>query len=829
VANECPKCKVENPDTQKFCGDCGTPLEADVIHTKTLETPIEELTTGSTFAERYQIIEELGKGGMGKVYKVLDKEANEKIALKLIKPEIAADKKTIERFRNELTTARKIAQRNVCQMYDLNKDKDNYYITMEYVPGEDLKSLIRRVKVDIGTSIKIAKQICEGLSEAHRLGVVHRDLKPSNIMIDKEGNARIMDFGIARSVKGKGITGSGVMIGTPEYMSPEQVEAKDIDQRSDIYSLGIIMYEMLTGRLPFEADTPFAVGVKHKSEIPKNPHEFNPQIPDDLSGVILKCLKKDKKDRYKSAGEVISELEKIEQGLLTKKEIEPKSEPKTVKIGEIKLKNLILYGGISILLLAAIFVGIFLLMGRQKAIDSIAVLPFENRSGDPELDYWSEGITEDIISKLRQLPSLKKVTARTSVFHYKGKEIIPQKVGMELGVDVVLISQIEKRGEELTIRTELVDTDDGSRIWGKPYTLELSEIFNVQDQITNSIAENLNLKPTSVERENLTKRYTENVEAYNLYIQGRYFWNMRTEDGFNKAIEKFKLAFKLDPNYALALVGISDCYNLLPFYSNSVPKEKFPKAKEAVLKALEIDKALAEAHTSLAWIKFRYDWDWESSEKEFMKAIELNPGYATTHFWYAMYLSHMGRIDEAIKEMKISLELDPVSIVINKDSSTPYYCSRQYDKVMEILQNTAEMDPNFPTLHFLLGRQYFCRSMYKKALEAFKEERAVRRDWSDKVEAHIGITYANMGLKEEALQVLEELIEHSKYEYVSPILLAKLYFDLGEKTLYQDSLDTAFEERAVEISELKTDPFYDNLRSDRAFIELLKRVDLLDK
>jgi len=331
---KCPKCHHENSDDSIYCGKCTTPLKLpeEIDVTETMETPVEELSRGILFAGRYELIEELGKGGMGKVYRVEDKKIKEEVALKLLKPEIAADKKTIERFSNELKMARKIAHRNVCKMYYLGEEKGTHYITMEYVSGEDLKSFIRRVgQLPVGKAISIAKEVCEGITEAHRLGIIHRDLKPSNIMIDKEGNARIMDFGIARSIKAKGITGSGVMIGTPEYMSPEQVEGKETDQRSDIYSLGIILYEMVTGRVPFEGDTPFTVGVKHKSEIPKDPKELNIQIPDDLNRVILRCLEKEKEKRYQSAVEVRSELTRIEKGLPTTERIAPKKNPLTSK------------------------------------------------------------------------------------------------------------------------------------------------------------------------------------------------------------------------------------------------------------------------------------------------------------------------------------------------------------------------------------------------------------------------------------------------------------------------------------------------------------------
>jgi serine/threonine protein kinase len=395
MAVKCPKCQTDNPSDSKYCKECATPLftsrDIDFSHTKTLETPVEELPRGTTFAGRYEIIEELGQGGMGKVYKVFDKEVNAKVALKLIKPEVAADRNTIERFRNELRIARDISHKNVCRMYDLGREAENYYITMEYVPGEDLKSFIRRARrLDVGTAISIAKQVCEGLVEAHRLGVVHRDLKPGNIMIDRDGNAKVMDFGIARSLKAKGITGTGVMIGTPEYMSPEQVDGKEADERADIYSLGIILYEMVTGTVPFEGDTAFAVALKHKTEQPESPKRLNPQIPDDLSRLILKCLEKNKDARYQGAGEVVSELTRIEQGLPTTERAVPKRKAITSKEITVKFSlRKIFIPALALGVIAAVAALLVLLPKRQPLkqpiIPSHKQLTFTGDAGYPAI------------------------------------------------------------------------------------------------------------------------------------------------------------------------------------------------------------------------------------------------------------------------------------------------------------------------------------------------------------------------------------------------------------------------------------------------------------
>ncbi len=834
MAAKCPKCQTDNPDEMKFCGECGSPLtlSKEIPVTRTLETPTEELVRGSLFAGRYEIVEELGRGGMGKVYRVFDRKLEGDVALKLIRPEIAKDKKTVERFRNELKLARDITHKNVCRMYDLNEEKGALFITMEYISGGDLKRFIKRARqLTVGTALSIAKQICEGLSEAHSLGVIHRDLKPNNIMIDDNGNAKIMDFGIARSLKTKGITGSGIMIGTPEYMSPEQVEGKKVDQRSDIYSLGIILYEIVTGKVPFEGDTPFSIGMKHTGEIPDDPKLLNAQIPEEFNQLILKCLAKDREERYQSTEELLSELTTLEKSIPTPEKAVPSTTSITSKeiTVSINLKKLITPAIIAAALVVVVVAiwQLFLQKGTGPPVKrkpSVAVLPFEDLSPQKDQDYLCYGFAESIINALSQIKDLR-IPAPNSSFSFKGKEHNLHEIGEKLDVRAVLRGSVQKAGDKVRITAQLISIEDESIIWSQPYDREINDLFAIQDEISLEIVDRLKVNLLGGEKESLIKRHTENLEAYELFLQGRFFWNKRTVDGFNMAMEYFEKAIDKDPEYALAHVGIADTYSMLNGYYQLSAEEAFPRAKEEALKALAFDDKLAEAHTSLAWIKMCYDWDWEGADKEFKLALEINPNYIYAHSWYGYYFIFFGQFDKARVEMERAYELDPLNIAINRSLGVLFTFSQDYEKAERALQKTVMMDPNYTSTYISLGELYLHQSRYDEALDMFQKALYLRGGNDPLIRSWIGVCYANMGKREEAKEVLNDLMELSNQRYINPTFIGHIYGELGQMDDTFKWIDRAYEERDFNLLFMKVTPF-DNVRSNPRYESMLKKMGL---
>jgi len=744
---KCPKCQHENPDDTIFCGKCATrlpsPEKAEV--TETLETPKEELTTGSTFAERYQIIEELGKGGMGRVYKAHDTKIKEKIALKLIKPEIAKDKKTIERFSNELRLARKVRHKNVCGMFDIGEEKGTHYITMEFVPGEDLRSLIRRIgQLPIGKSIAIAKQICEGLAEAHRLGVVHRDLKSNNIMIDKEGNVRIMDFGIARSIEAKGITGAGVMIGTPEYMSPEQVEGKEVDQRSDIYSLGIILYEMVTGRVPFEGDTPFTIGVKHKSESPKDPKELNTQLPEDQNLVILRCLEKDKEKRYQSAGEVRAELTRIEKGIPTTEIEIPKRKPLTSREITVTfgIKKLFIPAIVVVALIIAAVV-IWQLLPQKEVVpapiieNSIAVISFENQTGDKAYDHLQKVIPNLLITNLENTGYFYVVTWERlrDLLKQIGKgdmEIIDRDLGFELchmeGIEAIVLGSYAKAGDMFATDVKVLNIETKRLIKSSSSKGEgVDSILKTQiDELSRDISQGmgiseLNIKAAALRIAEVT---TTSIEAYSYFLRGDEAVDKFYFDEARRLLEK---AVELDPTFASAYLRLAWVYETLGI--REARNEAFEKAKIFSERVTEKEKLYIDADYAR-----RIERDQEKRLRILEQLVKKYPKEKLARYYLGRY--YQGTDDhKAIEEYNKALELDPnYAFVLNQIAYTYAFSDvEDYEKAIEYLERYASLSPGEPNPFDSMGEVYFRMGKLDEAVAKYKEALKIKPDffWSN--------------------------------------------------------------------------------------------------
>jgi eukaryotic-like serine/threonine-protein kinase len=833
---------------------------AMALAAETLAGSQGEFLVGQTIGH-YQVTREIGSGGMGEVYLAQDTRLGRHVALKLLPTLFTTDNDRLRRFEQEARTASALNHPNVCVIHEVGETEEgHHYIAMEYVEGETLRQHMTSTRMELSNVIDVAVQIASALKAAHEVGVMHRDIKPENIMLRRDGYVKVLDFGLAKLTEQRAAdlaapagarvkTDTGLVMGTSSYMSPEQARGLAVDGRTDIWSLGVVLYEMVTGEAPFKGETTSDVIVSILDREPQPLEHCRPAVPAELQEIVSKTLSKSREERYQTIEELAGKLKSLKQELeyaarsetagelanRTGKQVKRLMSSAEYLISGIRRHQKAVALTVAMLITVLAASAYFQLARSNKTIDSLAALPFVNVGADPNSEYLSDGITESLINSLSQLPNLK-VISFSSVSRYRGQQIDPQAVARDLGVRALLVGKVMQRGDDLLVSAELVDTLDNSHIWGEQYNRKLSGLLALQKEISREISGKLRQQLSGEQKERLTKRYTESTEAYQLYLKGRYHWNKWTPDGWQKSIEYFQQAIEKDPSYALAYVGVANAHSALGFFDVMLPREALPKAEEAALKALEIDDTLGEAHAALGGVKYLYDWDWAAAERELKRAIELNPNDEVAHTVYAYYLHSMNRADEGLAEMKRAYELDPLSIRINSglgDMLAFAHAHRQYDEAIEQFRKIIELEPAQWALegaYWHLGAVYEKKGMYVEAIAEYQKSMKLSGD-SD-LAAAFEQDYKASGFSEAKRVVmqknLQKLGEASKRGRVPPLHFAFIYADLGEKEQAFEWLEKAYEERSSALVHLGdgTACTCDALRSDPRFADLLRRIGL---
>jgi serine/threonine protein kinase/Flp pilus assembly protein TadD len=744
----------------------------------------------------YEILAPIGAGGMGEVYRAHDSKLGRDVAIKALAHELARDTDRLARFRREARTLAALNHPNIAAIYGLEESGGSYCLVMELVPGQTLAERLIAGALPVEEVLRICGQIAEALGAAHQKGITHRDIKPANIKVTPEGRVKVLDFGLAKVAPEAQaettpadaptvteMTQAGVILGTPGYMSPEQVRGELVDQRADIWAFGCVLYELLVGHRPFRGGS-FAEIIACVLKTEPAWHALPAKTPPKARDLLRRCLEKDPCQRL---SDIADARKDIEEALLVPASRRP-AEPGCV-------------------------------------IDSLAVLPFANASGDPQMEYLSDGLTESIIFSLSQLPDLR-VMSRSAVFRHKGRAEEAQVVGQALGVGALLTGKVLQRGETLLVSAELVDVENGWHLWGAQYRRKVEDIFATQEDIANEISEKLRLKLAPEKQNLLARRYTDDVEAYHLYLKGRFYWAKRTEDGLNKGIQYFRQAIELDPTYALAYAGVGEGYVPLAVYCHLHPKDACPKARAAALAALEIDPKLAEARTVLGAMVSLYDWDLEKGERELRQAVALDPKYPRARQALGENLTISGRFEEALAEAQQALELDPLALSLNAFMAMTHYFRREYDKAIEHGLRTVDMDPNFFPGYFYLGMAYQMDSQFPLAAAALQQARALSNN-STLMVASLGAALAAWGKQEDARNILQELQQLGRRKYVSQVFVAAILTGLGEIDQALTCLETAYEDRCTWLPRcLMADARLDRLRSESRLTGLLHRVGI---
>ena len=841
----------------------------------------QELSTG-TVLSHYRIVSKIGAGGMGEVYLAEDEKLARKVALKVLPAAVAANADRMRRFVQEAKAAAALNHPNIAHIYEIGEADGISFIAMEFIDGQTMTEMLRG-GADLTRSIRCMQHVAEGLAKAHAAGIVHRDLKPDNIMITRDGHVKILDFGLAKLLTASSDLSSngedssrvatailahhstpGTILGTAGYMSPEQAQGKidQIDHRSDIFSFGCILFEAVSGRRAFEGADAIDTLNKIIREPAPQVSSINPSVPPDLQRIIRRCLAKDPEERFQSIKDVAIELREVRRELADGREVDMtvpplsvdssmmreqpstrvSSVPPTISgtsttnissaeyiVAEIK-RHKPVAAILAIVALLAVGLGVWYFAYRQSKtsqIDSIAVMPFVNASGNPDIEYLSDGVTESLINSLSQLSNLS-VKARSSVFRYKGKDIEPQKVAAELKVQAVLNGRVTERGDDLTISLDLVDGTTGDQIWGQQYSRKTGDLAALQSEIARDVSQKVRAKLTGAEEDRVVKDQTQNSEAYQLYLQGTYNWNKRTLQSTNKAIEFFQQAIDKDPNYALAYIGLAESY----FLSDKPIQERYQKVKWAASRALEIDPSLGEGHLVLASYHDGYDQDFAGAEREYKRALELNPNYATTYHWYAELLTETGRFDDALPLWRKALELDPYSLAIGTDYALEYlFYSRKYDESVDYLKKLVELDPSYVRTHTYLSRVYYTMGRYEDAVN--EREKALLLEGNDpgmlaKEKQELLEAVKTSGAKGYQAKILEYTLQgvRSKVDNSPDMALARTYSELGQREEALKQLAKAFEDREGDFTFLKVSPEWDKSHDDPRFGEMIAKLNL---
>jgi eukaryotic-like serine/threonine-protein kinase len=779
----------------------------------------------------YEVAGSIGAGGMGEVYRARDPRLGRDVAIKVLPQHLANDPDALARFEREARAIAALSHPNILAIYDVGSDRGLTYAVMELLEGETLRSRLARGALPWRDAAEIGAAIADGLSTAHAKGIVHRDLKPDNIFLTTDGRTKVLDFGLAsQALTGPSETETiaptrtepGTVMGTVGYMSPEQVRGQMAGAPSDMFSLGCVLYEMVAGRRAFSRETAAQTMTAILEQPPPPLSQPDTLVPPDLDRLITRCLEKVPDQRMQSARDLGVALRDLARGS------DIAAAPSRSRLG---LRSVV---GAALAVLVAVSLASIYSRGRSGPTNSIAILPFVNASGNADMEYLGDGITESLINSLSQAPNLT-VMSRNAVFRYKGREADAQDVGRRLKVEAVLAGRVVQRGDNLSISAELIDVQNNRQLWGDQFNRRASDLMAVQEEISTVISQRLQLQLSGEQKQRLARRYTQNVEAYQLYLKGRYYWNKKTPDGFNKGIEYFQKAIELDPNFAPAYAGLATCYTNLGNYNFALvaPREVWAKAKAAAAKAIEIDDTLAAGHAALAIVSYQWEWDWPNAEKEFQRALALDPGSASTYepspsstlHWYSHFLMTMRRTQESFRTGRLAVNLDPLDLANNAHQGWHYLSTREYDRAIELLKKAIELDPTFPVPQWYLGLVYEQKGMHQEAIDQFQNCIRITAGRPSMV-ALLGHAYAAAGRQTEAQATLDQLRALAGQRYVPSYPVAAIYAALGRKDEAFAWLERAYEERDSWMNYLALDPRLDPLRSDARFATLLQRLNV---